>query len=49
MCEVDEFIECLLFLASKEACYINGETVTMDGGMTGYTPDTLLDFINKGR
>ncbi len=46
---VEEFVSCVLFLASKEARYINGETITMDGGMTGYTPESLLDFISKGK
>jgi gluconate 5-dehydrogenase len=46
---VEEFVSCVLFLASKDARYINGETITMDGGMTGYTPECLLDFISKGK
>ena len=37
------------FLAFDDAQYINGETITMDGGMTGYTRETLLDLIGKGR
>ena len=45
MAEPDELVRLILFLASKEASYINGETITMDGGMTGYTPDSLLGFI----
>ncbi|MBA4418896.1 MAG: 2-deoxy-D-gluconate 3-dehydrogenase [Syntrophus sp. (in: bacteria)] len=49
MCTVEELVSCVLFLASKDAQYINGETITMDGGMTGYTPDSLLDFIGKGK
>jgi len=46
---VDEIVSCILFLASPEAQYINGETITMDGGMTGYAPEPLLDFISKGK
>lgn len=46
---VDEIVSCILFLASPEAQYINGETITMDGGMTGYSPEPLLDFISKGK
>ncbi len=49
MGEVDELVGTTLFLASDKARYINGETITMDGGMTGYTPETLVDIINKGK
>lgn len=46
---VDELISTVLFLASDSAQYINGETIVMDGGMTGYTGEGLLDFIAKGK
>jgi len=46
---VDELVSLILFLASPEAQYINGETITMDGGMTGYDQEPLLDFISKGK
>jgi NAD(P)-dependent dehydrogenase (short-subunit alcohol dehydrogenase family) len=49
MANVEELVALVLFLASPEAQYINGETITMDGGMTGYTQESLLDFIAKGR
>jgi NAD(P)-dependent dehydrogenase (short-subunit alcohol dehydrogenase family) len=49
MLTVTEFVSAMLFLASDEARYINGETIVMDGGMTGYTQEPLLDFISKGR
>ncbi len=45
MAEVGEFVSLVLFLASKEASYINGETIAMDGGMTGYVKDSFVDFI----
>ncbi len=46
---VDEVVGTVLFLASDMAHYINGETIVMDGGMTGYTQEGLLDFISKPR
>lgn len=49
MGDVDELVNLILFLASDKARYINGETITIDGGMTGYTQEPLLDFIMKGR
>ncbi len=49
MGQVDELVAAILFLASKEASYINGETLVFDGGATGYASETLLDAINRGR
>ena len=49
MGSVEEFVSTVLFLASEEAQYINGTTVSMDGGMTGYTQEPLLDLILKGK
>lgn len=49
MGEVNELISLILFLASDNARYINGETITIDGGMTGYNQESLLDFIMKGK
>ena len=49
MAKIEEFVSCILFLASEGAQYVNGETLTMDGGMTGYTPESLVDFIMKGK
>jgi NAD(P)-dependent dehydrogenase (short-subunit alcohol dehydrogenase family) len=49
MGQVEELIAAILFLASPEAQYINGETIVMDGGMTGYTRESLLDFMGKGK
>jgi NAD(P)-dependent dehydrogenase (short-subunit alcohol dehydrogenase family) len=46
---IDEVVATVLFLASDSAQYINGETIIMDGGMTGYDREGLLDFINKGK
>ena len=49
MGSVEEFVSTVLFLASDQARYINGTTVSMDGGMTGYTQEPLLDLIMKGK
>ncbi len=49
MGNVEELVGTVLFLASDEARYINGETVVMDGGMTGYDQESLIDFIAKSR
>lgn len=49
MGSVEEFVATVLFLASDAAQYINGTTVSMDGGMTGFTQEPLLDMITKGR
>jgi len=47
--QVDDLVAVILFLASPEASYINGETLVFDGGATGYAPETLLDALRKGR
>jgi len=49
MADVRELVSAVLFLASDEAHYINGETIIVDGGMTGYTQEPLIDFISKGK
>jgi len=49
MADVNELISSVLFLASDEAHYINGETIIMDGGMTGYTQEPLVDFISASK
>lgn len=49
MGKVEELVATVLFLASPEAQFINGETVVMDGGMTGYIQQSFLDAITKGK
>lgn len=49
MGKVEELVATVLFLASPEAQFINGETVVMDGGMTGYVQQPFLDMIMKGK
>jgi NAD(P)-dependent dehydrogenase (short-subunit alcohol dehydrogenase family) len=49
MGHVEELVATVLFLSSPEAQYINGETIVMDGGMTGYDPESLIDLISKGK
>jgi len=49
MATVNEFVSAVLFLASDQAQYVNGTTVVMDGGMTGYAKEPLLDMMMKGK
>jgi NAD(P)-dependent dehydrogenase (short-subunit alcohol dehydrogenase family) len=49
MGSVEELVATVLFLSSPEAQYINGETIVMDGGMTGYEQESLIDLLSKGK
>jgi len=46
---VEDLVATIVFLASPEASYINGETVVFDGGMTGYVQEALVDIIDKAK
>lgn len=49
MASVDEVVGAVLFLASPAAAYINGETIVMDGGLTGFVQEPLVDVLFKGK
>ena len=49
MGKVEELVATVLFLASPEAQFINGETIVLDGGMSGYIQQPFLDMITKGK
>ncbi len=41
----EEIVAVALFLASEDSGYINGTTITADGGMAGYSPTGFIDLI----
>jgi len=41
----EEIVKIALFLASEDASYVNGTTIVVDGGMTGYNPVGFVDLI----
>src|SRR4030043_1476668 len=41
----EEIVNTVLFLASEESGYINGTTIVVVGGATGYHPTGFLDLI----
>jgi len=48
--EPEEVVSVVAFLCSDEARYINGETIVIDGGMSGYSPTSLIDLFGvRGR
>ncbi|RLB07937.1 MAG: beta-ketoacyl-ACP reductase [Deltaproteobacteria bacterium] len=43
----EEVVSVVLFLCCEEAKYINGATIVVDGGMTGYPPKPILDLLGR--
>ena len=41
----EEIVKIAVFLASDDASYMNGTTLVVDGGMTGYSPTGFIDLI----
>jgi len=41
----EEIVTVALFLATEDSGYINGTTITADGGMAGYSPTGFMDLI----
>lgn len=43
----EEVVSVVVFLCSDEARYINGETIVVDGGMSGYPINPLIDLLGR--
>jgi NAD(P)-dependent dehydrogenase (short-subunit alcohol dehydrogenase family) len=43
----EEIVSVVLFLCSDEATYINGTTIVLDGGMSGYSPNPIIDLLGR--
>jgi len=43
----EEVVSVVVFLCSDEARYINGETLVVDGGMSGYAPNPLIELLGR--
>ncbi len=43
----EEVVSVVLFLCSEEAQYVNGATIVVDGGMTGYQPRPIIDVLGR--
>jgi NAD(P)-dependent dehydrogenase (short-subunit alcohol dehydrogenase family) len=43
----EEVVSVVVFLCCDEARYINGETIVVDGGMSGYPINPLIDLLGR--
>jgi NAD(P)-dependent dehydrogenase (short-subunit alcohol dehydrogenase family) len=43
----EEVVSVVVFLCGDEAGYINGETLVIDGGMSGYPTNPLIDLLGR--
>ncbi|MBW2039089.1 MAG: 3-oxoacyl-ACP reductase FabG [Deltaproteobacteria bacterium] len=43
----EEVVSVVIFLCCEEASYINGATIVVDGGMTGYPPNPIIDLLGR--
>ncbi len=43
----EEVVSVVLFLCCEETSYVNGTTIVVDGGMTGYPPNPIIDLLGR--
>ena len=44
----EEVVSVVVFLCCGEASYVNGATIVVDGGMTGYPANPIIDLLGRG-
>ena len=42
-----DVVAAVLFLASDEAGFVNGQTIVVDGGWTAYSPTPGFEFVER--